>query len=126
MATAATLSLLPSSFGINTLDRSNSYPSTTSFPSSSSSVFFNGGTYLNSRKPYPSVLISSRKRNGRALRFGTFVVKASADYYATLGVPKSATVKEIKAAYRKLARQVIFEHCLWQKSQLVVYQVNLV
>lgn len=30
---------------------------------------------------------------------------ASADYYSTLGVAKSATVKEIKAAYRKLARQ---------------------
>ena len=27
------------------------------------------------------------------------------DYYATLGVPKSATQKEIKAAFRKLARQ---------------------
>jgi DnaJ-class molecular chaperone len=27
------------------------------------------------------------------------------DYYATLGVPKTATPKEIKAAFRKLARQ---------------------
>lgn len=30
---------------------------------------------------------------------------AAADYYSTLGVPKSATSKDIKAAYRKLARQ---------------------
>lgn len=34
------------------------------------------------------------------------VVSASADYYSTLGVSKSADNKEIKAAYRKLARQV--------------------
>lgn len=34
------------------------------------------------------------------------VVAASSDYYSTLGVPKSASSKEIKAAYRKLARQV--------------------
>src|SRR6185436_5908818 len=27
------------------------------------------------------------------------------DYYATLGVPKTATEKEIRSAYRKLARQ---------------------
>ncbi|KAB2611459.1 dnaJ-like protein subfamily A member 2 [Pyrus ussuriensis x Pyrus communis] len=33
------------------------------------------------------------------------VFAASGDYYATLGVPKSATSKEIKAAYRRLARQ---------------------
>nr|POE61274.1 chaperone protein dnaj a6, chloroplastic [Quercus suber] len=37
-------------------------------------------------------------------RFRT-VVNASGDYYTTLGVPKSASSKEIKAAYRKLARQ---------------------
>ena len=38
-------------------------------------------------------------------RCGGFVVFAAADYYSTLGVPKSATSKDIKAAYRKLARQ---------------------
>lgn len=35
------------------------------------------------------------------------MVFAAADYYSTLGVPKSATSKDIKAAYRKLARQVL-------------------
>ncbi|XP_020090885.1 uncharacterized protein LOC109711923 [Ananas comosus] len=33
------------------------------------------------------------------------VVSASADYYSTLGISRSATNKEIKAAYRRLARQ---------------------
>ncbi|BAT91500.1 Chaperone protein [Vigna angularis] len=37
-------------------------------------------------------------------RFHT-VFAASSDYYSTLGISKSATGKEIKAAYRKLARQ---------------------
>lgn len=32
---------------------------------------------------------------------------AAADYYSTLGVSKSASSKEIKAAYRKLAREVL-------------------
>lgn len=35
------------------------------------------------------------------------MVNASGDYYTTLGVPKSASGKEIKAAYRRLARQVL-------------------
>ena len=28
------------------------------------------------------------------------------DYYAILGVPETATAKEVKSAYRKLSRQV--------------------
>ncbi|KAM3244885.1 hypothetical protein ACQJBY_056304 [Aegilops geniculata] len=46
-----------------------------------------------------------RKNRGRRRRGGGLVVFAAADYYATLGVQRSATIKDIKAAYRKLARQ---------------------
>ncbi|XP_073035571.1 LOW QUALITY PROTEIN: uncharacterized protein [Primulina eburnea] len=38
-------------------------------------------------------------------RYRRAVIVAAADYYSTLGVPKSASSKDIKAAYRKLARQ---------------------
>lgn len=53
---------------------------------------------------------SRRKRNGSFSAGGVgdgFAggIRASVDYYSTLGVPKSATSKEIKAAYRRLARQ---------------------
>lgn len=55
-----------------------------------------------------------------ARRFGRAVVVAAADYYSTLGVPKSANSKEIKAAYRKLARQVPGnERIFWVNSWFV-------
>lgn len=50
---------------------------------------------------------SQSNKRMSARRFGRAVVVAAADYYSTLGVPKSANSKEIKAAYRKLARQVL-------------------
>ncbi|KAJ0965914.1 hypothetical protein J5N97_027122 [Dioscorea zingiberensis] len=51
-----------------------------------------------------------RRRNWERLIGGNTdwfrtVVSASVDYYSTLGVSRSASNKEIKAAYRKLARQ---------------------
>ncbi|XVF26544.1 hypothetical protein REPUB_Repub14bG0026600 [Reevesia pubescens] len=108
MAATSSLSLLPSSLSFPT-----ERPSTASQSSSSSSccsVFFNGGTRLRSHDSFACVSFPSssstcswRFNNGRQ-RFGT-VVAASGDYYTTLGVPKSASSKEIKAAYRKLARQ---------------------
>ncbi|RZC53850.1 hypothetical protein C5167_012708 [Papaver somniferum] len=48
---------------------------------------------------------SSSFSSARKRRFGGIVIRAAADYYSTLGVPKSATSKDIKAAYRRLARQ---------------------
>ncbi|XP_031105096.1 uncharacterized protein LOC116009997 [Ipomoea triloba] len=80
---------------------------------SSSSTFFAGGTHLWSHKRFLiSISLSSSSstssqydRKISARRFGRFVVAAAADYYSTLGVSKSASSKEIKAAYRKLARE---------------------
>ncbi|KAI4355760.1 hypothetical protein L6164_004503 [Bauhinia variegata] len=84
-------------------------PPSTSTTTSSSSTYFCGVIHLRTHKnfisvnssPFPSSTLST-KTSPR--RFGT-VFAASGDYYATLGVPKSATGKEIKAAYRRLARQ---------------------
>lgn len=88
-------------------------PPTTSSSSSSSS--YCGGINLrthknfiaiNSSSPFASSTVYTK---GSSSRFG-IVFAASGDYYATLGIPKSATNKEIKAAYRKLARQVCMFH----------------
>lgn len=104
VSTATTLTLLP-------------HPSL-SFSHSSSSSFLAGGTHLRSHKNFAALTLSAdscpfggsklNSSNARSstYRFGRSVVCASGDYYATLGVPKSASGKEIKAAYRKLARQV--------------------
>ncbi|XP_050286550.1 uncharacterized protein LOC126725728 isoform X1 [Quercus robur] len=86
------------------------FPPSSSSSSSSSSFF--GGTHLRSHKNFVSLSCSSSSFSSSKFdtsrfssgRFRT-VVNASGDYYATLGVPKSASSKEIKAAYRKLARQ---------------------
>lgn len=96
-------------------------PSSTSASSSSSSSssFLFVGTHqsfisLSSCSPTSSSKFNSRVSAKRG--FGP-VITASGDYYATLGVPKSASGKEIKAAYRRLARQVVkFIFCFWNYS----------
>ncbi|KAI3815000.1 hypothetical protein L1987_14650 [Smallanthus sonchifolius] len=72
---------------------------------SSSSSFFAGGTlsFTRSTNSFSSASQFNNRLYGN--RRGGFFVFAAADYYSTLGVPKSATSKDIKAAYRKLARQ---------------------
>ncbi|KAG6669503.1 chaperone protein DnaJ isoform X1 [Carya illinoinensis] len=100
MAITSLLLLQPSLF--------SPYSSASASVSSSSSSSFFGGTQFRFHNKFISLSSSSSctKFNTRvsAGRF-RLVANASGDYYATLGVPKSATGKEIKAAYRKLARQ---------------------
>ncbi|KAK9923098.1 hypothetical protein M0R45_031532 [Rubus argutus] len=92
---AAALALLPSSS-----------PHLLFPPSSSSSSFVLGGTQLRTHKSFAS-LNSSSSSSTCPWKFRTKrrVYAASGDYYATLGVTKAATSKEIKTAYRRLARQ---------------------
>ncbi|PRQ50602.1 putative transcription factor C2H2 family [Rosa chinensis] len=93
---AAALSLLPPSSPHLLFPPSPS-------PSSSSSSSF---ALCGSRKSFASLNCTTRPWNklSRKRRVGT-VFAASGDYYATLGVNKAATSKEIKTAYRRLARQ---------------------
>ncbi|KAI4379268.1 hypothetical protein MLD38_005588 [Melastoma candidum] len=81
-----------------------SQPLVPSVPPSSSA--FSSSCY----RPPPSSLCFTRGIvSVRRTRLPSVVVRAASgsggDYYATLGVNKSASSKEIKAAYRKLARQ---------------------
>ncbi|KAK4488860.1 hypothetical protein RD792_004650 [Penstemon davidsonii] len=72
----------------------------------SSSCFFVNGPLIWGNENRVSLSSASQlNKKMSARRFRRAVVVAAADYYSTLGVPKSATSKEIKAAYRKMARQ---------------------
>ncbi|XP_060668609.1 uncharacterized protein LOC107408057 isoform X1 [Ziziphus jujuba] len=109
-ASSASLSLRPSSSLSFVSDRPYllipSSTSASSCSSSSSSSFLFLGTHQSFISLY-SCSPSSTKFNSRVSAKRGFgpVITASGDYYATLGVPKSASGKEIKAAYRRLARQ---------------------
>lgn len=58
-------------------------------------------TQLNYNKKVSVSSANPRRRSAVTVR----AASSSSDYYSTLGVPKSASVKDIKAAYRRLARQ---------------------
>ncbi|XP_043724486.1 chaperone protein DnaJ-like [Telopea speciosissima] len=69
------------------------------------SSFLDGGLSLRRHQLSLSFSFSQfNKKRFVSKRFSTLIT-AAADYYSTLGVPKSASIKEIKAAYRRLARQ---------------------
>ncbi|XP_050381713.1 LOW QUALITY PROTEIN: uncharacterized protein LOC126798715 [Argentina anserina] len=78
-------------------------PPSTSSASSSSSSFPLAGT----RRSFASLTSSTRlwNNNKPTSKRRAVVAAASGDYYATLGVSKAATSKEIKSAYRRLVRQ---------------------
>lgn len=103
---ATSFSLIPSS-SLNFIRDPLSSPSPSA---SSSSSLFGGGTHSFTRSSNSKGCVSfssssqfNKKLYGKRSR--GVLVYAAADYYSTLGVPKSATGKDIKAAYRKLARQ---------------------
>ncbi|GKV45481.1 hypothetical protein SLEP1_g52553 [Rubroshorea leprosula] len=117
MAASASLSALPSSLR---LSFPTERPSTSSH-SSSSCAFINGGINLRLHKSFSYVTSSSFSSRRVSTNRLVSVLCASGDYYSTLGVAKSASSKEIKAAYRKLARQVRYFvqfgfHGLWFRT----------
>eukprot|EP00262_Sarcandra_glabra_P007492 TRINITY_DN20338_c0_g1_i1.p1 TRINITY_DN20338_c0_g1~~TRINITY_DN20338_c0_g1_i1.p1 ORF type:complete len:495 (+),score=76.26 TRINITY_DN20338_c0_g1_i1:159-1643(+) len=96
----STLSVLPSTK--LSLGFSSELPQLNGVGSGSS--FFNRGKRV-WRDPSLSKFNNNKKSFRRGVNGFRIIVAASADYYMTLGVAKSATIKDIKAAYRKLARQ---------------------
>ncbi|KAL6539111.1 hypothetical protein OROGR_011760 [Orobanche gracilis] len=103
-AAPASSLFVPSSLS-STLQRQNNLLVHLGF---SSSCFSTGAAHAWADKKILQVSLSSSAQLSKkmsARRFGRSVVVAAADYYSTLGVPKYANSKEIKAAYRKLARQ---------------------
>lgn len=98
---ASSLSVVPPSSLSFITERSHSY--------SSSSSFVIGGNHKRFTSLHSWHSISPSRLNARvsAKRGAGPVITASGDYYVTLGVPNSASSKEIKAAYRRLARQVL-------------------
>ncbi|XP_047311349.1 chaperone protein DnaJ-like [Impatiens glandulifera] len=96
----ASLSLIPYSLSF-TGERPNTLFSSVASTSSSSSFL---GTSLCFQKNSLPLSYSQFSKKIYVKRYGT-MVRAATDYYSTLGISKSANSKEIKAAYRKLARQ---------------------
>ncbi|XAR67783.1 hypothetical protein NMG60_11002682 [Bertholletia excelsa] len=101
----ATASLsLPPSLNFSSERPQPLFPSTSSTCSSTTSFFACGARFW-TQKNFALVSSSSPfNKSIPARRFGA-VVRAAADYYSILGVPRTASSKEIKAAYRRLARQ---------------------
>ncbi|KAI3970238.1 hypothetical protein MKX01_023885 [Papaver californicum] len=112
MAISSSVSFTPSSLGFMISEQKP-----TLFSSSNNSTYCSSGRHKkplqslysynqnNNNKFFFSSSSSSSSSSTRKRRFGGIVIRAAADYYSTLGVPKSATSKDIKAAYRRLARQ---------------------
>ncbi|KAI9110297.1 hypothetical protein K1719_018739 [Acacia pycnantha] len=82
------------------------HPSSAPSSSPSSSSFLCDSVHLRTHKNFISIhspsLTLTIKSSSRSFRTA---IAAYGDYYATLGVSTSATNKEIKGAYRNLARQ---------------------
>ncbi|KAL6958273.1 hypothetical protein U1Q18_037731 [Sarracenia purpurea var. burkii] len=80
--------------------RPNAFPTFNSFFVSSSTV---DSTFLRLNPRHASRIFPRARAQRRRI---SSIVSAGSDYYSILNVGRSASLQEIKASYRKLARKV--------------------
>ena len=91
-------------------------PQPDSYSARAATALFNGRRALPPREPksdaQPHLLPPPVAAPAFHFRRAPLPARGGKDYYATLNVPRDATLKEVKSAYRTLARKVLLSRFL--------------